>query len=226
MKLDYEFGVIYKITNLINNKVYIGQTVQPLEQRWRQHCYKKGCIYMHNAILKYGKENFSKEIIEYDVPVNELNNKETFWIKHYKSYIRDFGYNILIEGGHGRRGLSKLSNEQIWNLLDLYFRGVTYTELGKRFNMHRKSVKALIERINGFTLEPQIILLKDKIDLEWLKQYLFECNPMAKEVIEQLHISSATLFKYTKSIGYKFLTYQQRLRLEYNSSKSVQHPQC
>lgn len=68
---------------------------------------------MHNAILKYGKEAFTKEVIEYNVPVEDLDNRETYWIKYYKSYIRDYGYNILIEAGRGRRGLTKLSNEQI-----------------------------------------------------------------------------------------------------------------
>ena len=228
MKLDYKFGIIYKITNKVNNKVYIGQTVTSLEERWKGHCYKKGCVYMHNAIIKYGKSSFKKEIIEQNVPVDDLDIRETYWIKYYKSYIREYGYNILIEAGHGRKGLTKLSKEQVDNLIDLYLQGKTYIELGQIFNMHRKSIKALIERINQTSVQPKVIPLKDKIDLNWLKSYLFEYNPTAKEVMEDLHISSSTLFKFTKTINYKFLSYQERkkLNLEYNSSKSVQHPKC
>lgn len=63
-----KLGKIYRITNLVNNKIYIGQTIRDLKVRFKQHCYKKGCTYLHNAILKYGKENFKIELIE-EVPV-------------------------------------------------------------------------------------------------------------------------------------------------------------
>ena len=54
--------IIYKITNNINNKVYIGQTTRDLKIRWYQHCYKTKakniCNRIYNAIQKHGKENF------------------------------------------------------------------------------------------------------------------------------------------------------------------------
>lgn len=225
MKLDYNKGIIYKITNLVNNKVYIGQTVTSLKERWQGHCYKQGCVLMHNAIKKYGRDSFTQEVIE-EVPVEDLNSRETFWVKYYKSYQKEFGYNILIEGGHGRRGLTKLSEERIIELLNMYNKGTSYSELGRIFNMHRKSIKALLDRLNGTPIEPRKKSLKDKIDVGWLQDYLLQCNPTAKEIREQLGISSATLFKFTKKIGYKFLTYRQRQKLdqEYNSSTSVRQP--
>ena len=64
-------GVIYKITNQINGKFYIGKTVLTEPQRWQQHLYyaqngqgDKDCPCLCNAILKYGKENFIREILE------------------------------------------------------------------------------------------------------------------------------------------------------------------
>lgn len=63
-RLKPQFGIIYKITNLVNNKVYIGQTERTLKERWGQHKYSKGCKYLHNAILKYGAESFKIEEIE------------------------------------------------------------------------------------------------------------------------------------------------------------------
>ena len=65
-------GIIYKITNIINNKVYIGQTVNTIKQRWNKHCHSNGCRSLYNAILKYGKENFNIEIIE-TLPIEELD---------------------------------------------------------------------------------------------------------------------------------------------------------
>lgn len=88
---------IYKITNLINGKVYIGQSVSP-EKRWWQHCNNARAHYdnfpIHNAIRKYGKDNFSFEIIEW---TEDYNQREKELIKFYNSILPN-GYNIA-EGG-------------------------------------------------------------------------------------------------------------------------------
>lgn len=223
MKLDYRFGIIYKVTNKFNNKVYIGQTVQSIKNRWRGHCCKKGCTSLHNAIIKYGKDNFNIEPIESEVPVALLDERETYWIKFYKSYKKEFGYNILLEGGHGRRGLSKCSEEEIKEIINLYYNKVSYTEIGKKYNMNRRSIKALIQRNLENPIEVRAARLKDKVNLKELENYLKLYNPQAKDIVEALKISPATLFKFTKKINYKFIPYKKR-NLEYNSSKSVQHP--
>ncbi len=55
---------IYKITNKLNNKSYIGQSIH-IEQRWQEHLYKSsGCSLLKYALYKYGADNFSFEIIE------------------------------------------------------------------------------------------------------------------------------------------------------------------
>ena len=54
---------IYKVTNKINGKVYIGQSVD-IGRRWRQHMTAEDDIYFHKAIQKYGVENFEWEVIE------------------------------------------------------------------------------------------------------------------------------------------------------------------
>lgn len=88
-------GIVYKITNLEDGKVYVGQTVQKLNERLYQHvqCKKTaiGC-----AINKYGWENFKAEIIE-ECPREMLNERERFWIKFYDC-MAPKGYN-LTNGG-------------------------------------------------------------------------------------------------------------------------------
>jgi len=89
---------IYIIKNLINQKVYIGQSVN-IEERWIKHCAGYGI--MHNsaidaAIKKYGKNNFSLEILEL-CNREELNNKEAYYANLYNSYAPN-GYNINICG--------------------------------------------------------------------------------------------------------------------------------
>ena len=92
---------IYKITNILNNKIYIGKTehIDPIK-RWKEHIKdskrernKNRPIY--KAINKYGVENFSFEILE-ECDRSELNNRETYWIDFYNTTT--FGYNMT-KGG-------------------------------------------------------------------------------------------------------------------------------
>lgn len=87
---------IYKITNLINGKVYIGQSVDP-KRRFQEHKSGYGNIPLYNSIKKYGVENFSFEVIEKDI--ENYDEREIFWIDFYQSTDRDFGYNIS-KGGN------------------------------------------------------------------------------------------------------------------------------
>lgn len=93
--------IIYKATNKINGKIYVGQTIYSLEHRKRQHISnvesERYPSYFHKAIRKYGKKNFAWEIIHECSNLFELNNMEIFYVGHYDSFGRN-GYN-LNEGG-------------------------------------------------------------------------------------------------------------------------------
>lgn len=91
--------IIYKVTNKINGKVYIGQTIQPLSERWRKHSYSKKML-MARVINKYGKENFTIEQIDSAASRDELDLKEQYWINFYDSMNHDKGYNLTSGGGH------------------------------------------------------------------------------------------------------------------------------
>ena len=86
--------IIYKTINKINQKFYIGQ------DRYNNPLYIGSGLLLERAIKKYGKENFKKEIIEYCSSINELNEREIFWIKELNSTNPDIGYNIA-SGGVG-----------------------------------------------------------------------------------------------------------------------------
>lgn len=93
--------IIYKITNRVNGKVYIGQTTQPLVKRWMVHCCKgSACPYIHRAIQKYGKENFTVEQIDVACDRDELDKKEQYWIDFYDSMNPEKGYNLTSGGDH------------------------------------------------------------------------------------------------------------------------------
>ena len=93
--------VIYKITNKVNGKIYIGQTIRDPYSRFNEHLRDSSDDYFHSAIRKYGKENFSFDIIDEASSIEELNDKETYWIRYYNSCV-DFencnGYNCSLGG--------------------------------------------------------------------------------------------------------------------------------
>ena len=105
---------IYKIINDINDKVYIGKTELPIEQRFKQHCLDAFKVSgeqrpLYNAMQKYGTKHFSIELIEKtEIP----EQREQFWIKFYNSYIE--GYNATL-GGDGKTYIDYNIIVDLWN---------------------------------------------------------------------------------------------------------------
>ena len=90
--------IIYKATNKENNLIYIGQTVMTLEDRNKTRKYGKSKFdLVFNSI---GFEGFDWEIIDSASDINELNNKEIFWIKYFDSTNPEKGYNVSKGGGN------------------------------------------------------------------------------------------------------------------------------
>jgi group I intron endonuclease len=96
------YGMIYKITCLVNGKSYIGQTVQTLKERWRAHATKNSeCLALRNAIQFHSKANFEiTEICQADSK-EELDRLEIHYIDFYKSLTTQHGYNISLGGNGG-----------------------------------------------------------------------------------------------------------------------------
>ena len=86
---------IYKYTNKVNGKVYIGRTCTTLKKRARRGQGYKGCVYFWCAIEKYGWDNFEPEILESGLTNEEAAIKETEYIKKFNSANSEFGYNII-----------------------------------------------------------------------------------------------------------------------------------
>lgn len=160
--------IVYKITNKINGKIYIGQTVRSLEKRWSCHCSASSkCLAISRAIQKYGKDNFSIEVIDTATSKNELNEKEKYWIAYYDSV--NCGYNCTY-GGDGvvatdevKRKISlantgrKLSKESRRKLSikkrDLYKDKNNHPRYGKKLNEEQR--KRLSEAHIGFVMKEE-----------------------------------------------------------------------
>ena len=115
MQFIWRFIVIgiYKIENLVNHKVYIGQSID-IEKRYKEHLRSgqpdkyslkserdKKCP-IHLAMQKYGVENFELTILQ-ECKKEEMDDLEIYYIKKYKSLDKRFGYNIS-PGGHNHVG--------------------------------------------------------------------------------------------------------------------------
>src|SRR5580698_6149356 len=97
---DNRIRYLYKITNMINQKLYIGQTVDPVS-RWRGHCRDSATpkVPLQFAIKKYGNHNFAFEVIAACRSVDDANYLETELVKQYDSYVSNGkGYNATHGG--------------------------------------------------------------------------------------------------------------------------------
>lgn len=143
-------GEIYKITNIQNNKCYIGQTIKPVELRFNRHINDA----MHNvldthfarAIRKYGPTNFKLEIIDNAESQLELNQKEQYWIRYYNSVLEGYNETDAICKCGGNTYQSKTEKE-----MEVIKEKIRQTKIGNKNPMARK-----IKRINIETGEVEI----------------------------------------------------------------------
>jgi group I intron endonuclease len=100
------YGIIYKITNKINGKVYIGQTIQLFKARKKDHrnsMERLSHIYLYRAFKKYGLEAFEWEEIDQATSKVEPDEKERFYIEQFRSTNRKHGYNLTFGGEGGKQ---------------------------------------------------------------------------------------------------------------------------
>jgi len=198
---------IYKITNMINNKIYIGQSIDP-NHRFISHCSRANNDSdnspIHTAIKKYGKENFVLDIIEW---TEDYNNRERYWIQKLNS-LSPFGYNIA-KGGEEpphkygeQHHKSIITEEQVDIIINELKKGeLTEPQIGKLFNPPFN--QTLINNINwGITHKrnnetypirkncPYNLTFEQVGDIKWLLQNtLYPCSQIA----DYYHVNTSTI---------------------------------
>ena len=140
--------LIYKITNKINNKIYIGQTKLSLEKRFYYHIYdslksQDVNIKLHNAIRKYGVENFNIALLEQCESKTQLDERERYWIKTLNAQDPLVGYNMT-SGGEGGSGgphfLNHRHSEKTKQMMSENRRGEKNANYGNRWH-HTANMK-------------------------------------------------------------------------------------
>ena len=102
------FGYIYKTTNLVNGKIYVGKHRAPQ----LDESYLGSGIHLSNAVNYYGRENFIVEMIDTATSLAELNDKEKFYIQELNARDPSIGYNIACGGDGGQEGLTYKHTEE------------------------------------------------------------------------------------------------------------------
>lgn len=126
--------IIYKITNLINGKMYIGQTINTFNKRYnglgvgvervKKYYEIKGNIrneHLYNAIIKYGVDNFKVEIVCQCSSIDELNEKEEYYINLYNTTDYNLGYNAQQGGDNHKRAFKWRLDRLLYNEDDKKF---------------------------------------------------------------------------------------------------------
>lgn len=163
-----DVGCIYIIKNTINDKVYIGKTIQSIKDRWRHHIDKwSSCTKLKEAINSLGKDNFYIEVLEGNIPYSLLDNKERFYILKYNSVNE--GYNIK-EGNSKFRGRKthKISDKVKERVKEDYLNGISPIDIAEHFKIGLTSIYNILAERNvrknhnkgGFNSKAKIDLQK------------------------------------------------------------------
>jgi|ADurb_Leu_03_Slu_FD_contig_31_523001_length_2546_multi_4_in_0_out_0_2 group I intron endonuclease len=204
--------IIYKTTNLINGKIYIGQDSHNNKK------YIGSGIYLLNAIKKYGKENFIKEILCECFSKEELDEREKYYIKFYNSKIPS-GYNIS-NGGEAswNIGLTKEVDGRLFHSLETR-KKISESRMGdknwsKRPEMREFHRNQMLQnnpmnnlenrkKISGKLKGKKKIYTEEglKKKTESARKLILENNPMKNLEIREKHLTIVKSEKYRKNMS-------------------------
>lgn len=199
---------IYKITNDINGKIYIGKTYNSIEKRFKEHCkdrLKRRCEQrpLYSAMNKYGVEHFHIELLE---ETDNPEEKEKYWIEYYGSFKN--GYNAT-KGGDGKFYVDVELILRLWN------DGKNNTEIQKITGYDRQTITNHLKDC-GITEEERLFRKNEKYrkpvamldkNTEEIVQ-VFSTSTDAEKYLQKprghQHISEVCKGKRKTAYGYKW----------------------
>lgn len=179
-------GYIYKITNKVNGKAYIGQTRYTVEFRWRQHQHKKDNTYFHNSIHKYGINNFAVEVLE-ECDVENLDSREIYYIAKYNTF--ENGYNLTLGGGGKRLLLDNKYDE----IKKLYLSGFSSNKIAALYKVDKATIVKILKSL-GVKLRSNSLNINKQEFEELVRD--FKSGFSLKELAKRYDCSAAGLKEY------------------------------
>lgn len=189
-------GIIYIIKNRLNDKVYIGQTTTNIKTRFNQHCknstLKSRNYKLYNAIKKYGKENFYIEILEQDIDINKLDEREIYYIEKHNSYLK--GYNST-KGSDGR-AINKEYDEKEISIL--YKKGYSLEKIGKIYNVSGATISRVLNKLNVKARHDGNKY--ESFNVEEFKKMWFDKNIKIKDMAKFYNVNEKTIIRNRKRL--------------------------
>ena len=188
-------GFIYKITNKVNGKSYIGQTRKSVEFRWRQHKNSKDCYDLHKAIRQYGELNFEVSTLK-ECDVDELDKWEIYYISEYNTF-KD-GYNMT-KGGNGYNPTRRCLNGYIIvdnkyeEIVQLYQAGFSATKIASLYEVDRHVICNILKQL-GFKIANNKISINNQELQELVTKY--ESGYSLKQLAKQYGCTGPSLKEF------------------------------
>lgn len=185
-------GFIYKITNKVNGKSYIGQTRKSVEFRWRQHKNSKDNYDLHNAIRKFGEDNFEITTLK-ECDYSELDKWEIYYIAQYNTFRN--GYNMT-KGGSAYNPNRRYLNgyiaveDKYTEIVSMYKAGFSATKIASLYEVDRHVICNILKQL-GFKISNNKITINREELTELVQKY--ETGYSLKQLAKEYGCSSVGL---------------------------------
>lgn len=207
------YGRIYIIRNTINSKVYVGQTTVSIKLRFQNHlsAARRGKDYViGKAIRKYGEENFYVELLE-ECLVEELNERERYWISFFNSNKAGIGYNMS-PGGNAVTQAKEINHKEV---LDYFNAGIPAYDIAKILHVGVPRITSILKE---HKVDYGLALQKIKVEEEFEIVRLYELGYGTMEICRKFNRDKGTVRKVLRKYGIKLRNKKETKNMRRNLS--------